>query len=620
MSIAGICHEAVSPTSPHRLPGSFPDDKRHSLPGALLLASSAAVHFSKPELVLLLDGRIDNRTDLSSTLNEPSGISLSELLQHAWDRWGDELPAHLIGDFALAVWDGSQRKLLLARDAAGTRPLHFTFTPKGIAFASLTRHLLQLTGKPAKPDEERVAEWLGGHFHRSTTTFFDGIQTVAPGHTLIWQNGRHTIHSFWNPLRTPLLRLRDPREYVEGMLYHVEQAVQRRIPEDGLLATHLSGGLDSSTLTDTASRFLSPRGRSLLAFTAVPVTPLDDSLFRGRFTDEAPFARAVAQQHANIEHILISNHANGFFQALDQCTDAAERPFLNPPNAVWLLAILQAAAQRGAITLLNGIGGNFTLSYHGQRALPGLLAAGRVPTLSRVILGLHRNGESWKHILANLMQPFLPKTHHYAMSFFGRKPAARGVSMGASLSFLEKSGYFAERLHPSFDGRSERAMVVGGLDLEQIHMLGRTVASIDDVVPPLDRDLIEFSLSIPEEIYCLDGDRRSLIRATMKDRLPDMVRNERRRGLQAADFLPLLTAELPAIRTEIAQMEQVDLVRRAIDLPRLHRLMEDWPSDYHPSLYGDYGLALPRALSMGRFLRRMEDGSLFSTVTSNDVN
>ena len=191
--------------------------------------------------------------------------------------------------------------------------------------------------------------------------------------------------------------------------------------------------------------------------------------------------------------------------------------------------------------------------------------------------------------------------------------------MGASLSFLKSSGHLHERLHPSFDGRSERAFVLAGFDLEQVHMLGRAVASIDDVVPPLDQDLIEFSLSIPEEIYCQNGDRRSLIRTTMKDRLPDIVRNEHRRGLQAADFLPLLTAELPAIRTELAQMEQIDLVRQAIDLPRLHRLVEHWPSAYYPSLYRDYALALPRALSMGRFLRRMEDGSLFSTVRSDEA-
>ncbi|MBW8746081.1 MAG: asparagine synthetase B [Acidobacteria bacterium] len=620
MGIAGICQEALCSSTPLGISDVFRNSDQHSVPGALFLTSPDAVCLSSASYILAFDGRLDNRNDLRSTLCLAINISLSDLLLNAWLRWGDELPEHLTGDFALAIWDGSQRKLLLARDVAGTRPLHFSFTPKGIAFASLARNLLQLTGKPAKPDEERVAEWMGGHFHRSTNTFFEGIQAVSPGHVLVWQNDRHTTRSFWNPLKIPVLRLRDPWEYAEGLLHYVEQAVHRRIPDHGLLATHLSGGLDSSTLADTAARFLAPRGRSLLAFTAVPAKPLDGSLFRNRFTDETPFARAVVQQHSNIEHILVSNHANGFFQALDRCSDATERPSLNPPNAVWLLAILQAAAQHGAVTLLNGVGGNFTLSYHGQRALPGLLAAGRIPSLSRVILGLHRNGESWKHILANLMQPFFPKTHHSVMSFFGRKAAARGVGMGASLSFLEKSGHLAERLHPSFDGRSERAAVLGGLDLEQVHMLGRTVASIDDVVPPLDRDLIEFSLSIPEEICCLDGDRRSLIRAAMKDRLPDMVRNERRRGLQAADFLPLLTAELPAIRLELAQMEQVDLVRRAIDLPRIHRLVEQWPSTYHPSLYGDYALALPRALSMGRFLRRMEDGSLFSTVRSDEAS
>ncbi|QEE30188.1 hypothetical protein FTW19_20735 [Terriglobus albidus] len=620
MWIAGICQGTICPTPTNRIPSCFSEGKRQSLPGALLLASSDTVYFSTPELVLQLDGRIDNRTDLSSALDLPLGASLSELLKCAWRHWGDELPGRLIGDFSLAVWDGVQRKLLLARDAAGVRPLHFTFTPHGITFASLARHLLQLSGRLARPDEERVAEWLGGHLHLSTNTFFEGIQTISPGHALVWQNGRHSIRSFWNPLQTPLLRLRDSREYAEGMLHYLEQAVHRRIPEHGLLATHLSGGLDSSSLTDTAARYLASQSRSLVAFTAIPASPLDESLFCTRFTNEAPFAACVAQQHDNIEHILVSNHSRGLFQTLDRFTDAADRPFLNPPNAVWLLSVLETAAQHGAVTLLDGVAGNFTLSYHGQRALPGLLIAGRVPTLSRVAFGLHRHGESWKHILANLTQPFFPKAHHMLMQLSGRKPAARAIAMGASLEFVKKFGYFADTLRPRVRGRFERAEILTGLELEQYLSIGRTVASIDDVIPAMDRDLIEFCLSIPEEIYCQDGDRRSLIRTTMKGRLPDMVRNERRRGLQAADFLPLLTAELPAIRTELAQMEQVDLVRRAIDLPRLHRLVEHWPSAYHPSIFADYAFALPRALSMGRFLRRMEEGSLFSTVTSNAVS
>lgn len=620
MWIAGICHGTLRPASTYCVPAGFPEGKWQSLSGALLLPSSDTVYFSTPELVLLLDGRIDNRIDLSTTLHLPFGTSLPELLKCAWRHWGDELPGRLIGDFALAAWDGVQRKLLLARDAAGVRPLYFTFMPQGIAFASLARHLLQLSERLARPDEERIAEWLGGQIHLSTNTFFEGIQTISPGHALVWQNGQHTIRSFWDPLQTPLLRLRDSREYADGMLHYLEKAVNRRIPDHGLLASHLSGGLDSSSLADTAARILAPQGRSLIAFTAVPATPLDDSLFRSRFTNEAPFAACVAQQHHNIEHILVSNHSGGLFQALDRCSDAAERPFLNPQNAVWLLSVLETAAQHKAVTLLNGVAGNFTLSYHGQRALPGLLIEGRIPTLGRVAFGLHRHGESWKHILANLAQPFFPKAHHFLLQLLGRKPVTRAISMGASLQFVKEFGYFADTLRPRTKGRFERAEILTGLELEQYLSISRTIASIDDVVPAMDRDLIEFCLSIPEEIYCMDGDRRSLIRTAMKDRLPDMVRNEHRRGLQAADFLPLLTAALPAIRTELAQMEQFDLVRRAIDLPRIHRLVEHWPTAYHPSIYADYALALPRALSMGRFLRRMEDGSLFSTIVSNEAS
>src|SRR5689334_20580611 len=134
MSIAGICHKAPSAPTPYDIPDVLRDSGRPPLQGALFFSSSSAVSISSKDRVLVFDGRLDNRSNLGSSLGLPPDISLSDLLQHAWLRWTDNLPAHLTGDFALAAWDGPQRKLLLARDAAGARPLHFTVIPEGIAF------------------------------------------------------------------------------------------------------------------------------------------------------------------------------------------------------------------------------------------------------------------------------------------------------------------------------------------------------------------------------------------------------------------------------------------------------------------------------------------------------
>jgi asparagine synthase (glutamine-hydrolysing) len=141
----------------------------------------------------------------------------------------------------------------------------------------------------------------------------------------------------------------------------------------------------------------------------------------------------------------------------------------------------------------------------------------------------------------------------------------------------------------------------------------RRVCGIEYNDPTSDKRVMEFCFSVPEEFYCMGGDTRSLIRAAMAGLLPDLVLNERRGGLQSADFIYHLAAEKNEIAAELERMRQSDLISRAMDLPSLQQLVDDWPAD--PSGIEnspDYGIRLSRAVSFGRFVRRIEDGTLFN--------
>jgi asparagine synthase (glutamine-hydrolysing) len=129
--------------------------------------------------------------------------------------------------------------------------------------------------------------------------------------------------------------------------------------------------------------------------------------------------------------------------------------------------------------------------------------------------------------------------------------------------------------------------------------------------PTADRRLIEFCLAIPNEQFLLHGENRSLIRRAMQGILPDIVRLERRKGLQAADWSRHMIAARPDIEAEIERLERSPLAKACLDLPRLRRLVDNWPDGgwHRTRIAYDYRLALARGLATGRFLRRFEGGN-----------
>ena len=134
---------------------------------------------------------------------------------------------------------------------------------------------------------------------------------------------------------------------------------------------------------------------------------------------------------------------------------------------------------------------------------------------------------------------------------------------------------------------------------------------IDIRDPTADRRLIEFCLSVPTEQFFRNGVPRALARAALADRVPAEVLNERRRGLQAVDWHEGMTAARTRILEEIGRLEQNGPAARALDLPRMRRLAENWPTEgwHREDIIEQYRLALLRGISVGHFLRRASGGN-----------
>src|SRR5262249_38577734 len=203
----------------------------------------------------------------------------------AIERWDESCLDRLVGDYAFAAWDSARRRLLLARDPVGQRPLHYHCGNKFFAFASMPKGLHALPEVPYAPDEERIAEFLVLMPETGTQSFFLGIERVEPGHVVIVSVEGLTTRRHWQPSRQRI-SLRRPEDYSEALRNLLDQAVSCRLRGTGDVGACLSGGLDSGAVVSTAARLLAASGRRVIAFTAAPREGYKDPARPNRIIDE----------------------------------------------------------------------------------------------------------------------------------------------------------------------------------------------------------------------------------------------------------------------------------------------------------------------------------------------
>jgi asparagine synthase (glutamine-hydrolysing) len=567
--------------------------------------------------VLVADARLDNRDDLIAMLDiAPERARVlcdSAILLAACEHWRDNVVDHLIGDYAFALWDMAQRRLTLARDFLGQRPLYFHRGKNFFAFASMPKGLHAMHNIPRAGDEQRAAEYLLLLPPGGTQTFFKGIERVEPGHIVTVTPDGMTSRCYWQPSRT-ILKLSSADEYAEAARHHLDQATRARLRgSNGKIAAHLSGGFDSGAVTATAARLLAPSGGQVVAFTAVP--PPGYPAMRGeRIADEGPLAAATAALYPNIEHVLVRSGERTPLELIDRYFFLFDAPMLNLCNMVWLTAINDAARERKLTVLLNGTLGNFSLTHDGFELLPQLLRQGRLLRLVREISALAANGYGrWRGNLWQSVAPFLP------FPIWQRVQTLRGLNLdagahsaiqperalalrpleplrqrGVTQMYRQKADSFALRLRVLRDlnfGNFQKGLLAGwGLDQRD---------------PLADRRLVEFCLRVPVEQYLAAGEPRALAKRALADRLPPSVLAQRRRAYQAADWHERLNAGRSEIADEIERLGRCGPAADLLDLPRLNALVADWPSEgRHGRADAPYRQVLLRGISVGHFLRK----------------
>jgi asparagine synthase (glutamine-hydrolysing) len=540
----------------------------------------------------------------------------ADILLAAWERWEGDCFDRLNGCYAFAVWDHAQRTLTLARDPFAQRPLHFHRGVRFFAFASMPKGLHALEEIPRAPDESMAQDYLAFMPEHDSRSFFAGVERVEPGCRLDVTPQGVTSERHWRPTRR-LLKMSGSEEYSEALRAHLDRATSAQLRGAGNpVGAHLSGGLDSSGVAATAARLRAATGEKVVGFTAVPRDGFEYDGPKWHLTDEGPLAAATAALYPNMEQVKVSMAGRTPLDRIDHDFLIYDRPIFNRCNSVWHSEISQQAKARGITVMLHGLYGNATSSYDGLDLLPSLIAQGRLRDWlrhAREVVAVGVVGP--RAVVVDSLGPWTPlpvwrwangvrrRHNHSPEEYTALKPGLRRQrQVNRRMKALGWDAY----ARPAADGFRTRLRILSFADSGNYNKGDLAGWGLDRRDPTLDRELVEFCLSVPPEQYLLNGMPRSLARRALSDRLPPEVTRERRMGRQGVDWFEGFTAARGEIADWIGRLEGCRPAADALDLPRLRRLMDAWPTEGWAAdeVEHSYRLAMLRGLSVGHFLHR----------------
>jgi asparagine synthase (glutamine-hydrolysing) len=228
---------------------------------------------SRDGLVLVADARIDNRNELIPMLRQAGQLRLEvpsdfDIILAAYGAWGMACAAHLIGDFAFAVWDGPRERLFAARDPMGMRPLYYREEAHRFLFASEVKQILALPDVPAQVFEPALLAHIAGPYGRPEWSFYQGIRQLPAGNALVADSRGARVRRFWEPDPAACIRYRHEAEYAEHFRSLFEEAVACRMRSHRPVGLLLSGGVDSGSIAAMAGLLMEQGGAASAGFRA----------------------------------------------------------------------------------------------------------------------------------------------------------------------------------------------------------------------------------------------------------------------------------------------------------------------------------------------------------------
>jgi asparagine synthase (glutamine-hydrolysing) len=510
------------------------------------------------DVAVIFNGELYNYRELRERLSlcghRFATQSDTEILVHAWEEWGEDSLPELRGMFAFALLDLRERYatapiLFLARDPLGIKPLYYTQTPDGFAFASEVRALLASGAVPKRLSQDAVTAYLLFGSVSEPVTLLEGVFSLPPGHRMLLHvpERRRTPRArpWWDPSVSPAAREpRKPRDLssaAKELRPLLEDAVRMHLIADVPVGLFLSSGLDSGAIGALAAQ---ARG-GIRSFTLT---------FPGTGFDEAELARLAASRFRT-KHTEVPLSGESVLARLDEALAALDQPTMDAINTYF---VSWAAREVGLKVALSGLGGD--------ELFAGYQTFTDTPRLSRLI------GSAWfvpaalRRMTAPLVAGFaarrgspdaarkaaaawaypdtLPHPYFFSRTLFPPGQVERiieprfrpstvnadGVTLEPTwLGWLERTADEARKLEPvaGVSWLEMRTYMASTLlrDTDAVSM----AQSLEVRVPLLDTPLVEFVGSLPDAARRRPGAQKALLVEALGDLLPQEILRQRKR-------------------------------------------------------------------------------------------
>src|SRR5450759_488270 len=277
----------------------------HTTPESL--GEKQPLSYEPGNLCLTLDGRVDNRKELRVALESkgcaPRTDTDAELVLRAYECWGEDCPQHIIGDFAFAIWDGRNRKLLCARDLLGVRPFYYHFDGRAFTFSSELRPLLEMPGFERRLNPGMLGEYLCDNVTSLEETLYQNILRLPPAHRLVLQDDALHIARYFQFDPGKSIRYASDDEYAEHFFDVFREVVSCRLRSQAPVALFLSGGLDSCSILGMAGQLVREGAITNGQLAAYTLAFSDPSADERTYVSEAVGMWGFAAQSVNIDDV-----------------------------------------------------------------------------------------------------------------------------------------------------------------------------------------------------------------------------------------------------------------------------------------------------------------------------
>lgn len=560
-----------------------------------LKTGSQPIGNERRDIWVIQNGEIYNHPDLRDELlragHEFETNSDTEVIVHGYEEWGLEVLERLDGMFALAIWEQGARRLVLARDRFGKKPLYYWSTSGELAFGSQLRALLM----DPRIDANLNTEALGTYFRLGhllgSQTFVRNVLQIPPGSVLVHEKGQSTVSPYWQLHPTYDFR-GSPEAATEEFQERFESAVQKRLLADVPVGIFLSGGLDSAAIA-VACRSL---GRE-------DITAYTMSFGEGTY-DESDQAAETAR-HLGVPHEILRVHLNNLGADSENIIESLDEPIAD--NSIVPSYYLSQAASAHITVALAGDGGDEVLAGYETyvadqyRRIYGLLPGFVQGSLGWLGARVPRGND--KVSMREKMSRFLsaaslpPIAAHMYWRRYWPEVDIQRLLPGVSPEAIDPDTTLADYASVCSEIDAFRGVDrMLYLDLQTwlpndiLHKADRAsmAHSLEVRSPFLDRNLVEFLFSLPPEFKLRRRKTKILLRDMLRGKISQNVADTPKRGFNApmGQWLrsdPLRTAVHDQLRRSAsARMigvdpDFVDQLLREHDAGRRNRANEIWP-------------------------------------------